>query len=459
MAEPTNKSSPKSYGGGGFKTHWTQQSNGNITSTTTSAGPNRTTFTDTFNGVKNPHWKAQIKAVVQAGTAADGLRTTVRSTPLYASASGSTNGKGIPQYQYFRQGLVYSPHVWLSMPAIPGATETSANNQAIAELYSQLTSIERQAQLGEDLGEWKQTRDAIRKPLPQVRSLLDRVTSGHSKALKSRDWRSIPKAMADTYLEWAFGWKPLASSLAQAMVGMQNRDEFAFYYPFSATGQTRSGGVSGNQNVPNVSGQTFWASHLSFTGHASALVRYHGVWGSRVDVPKTPINKVLGLNAGNFLPTVWNLIPYSFLIDYVTNIGDIVEATAVPWSGVRWCMKTVRISKQATYQSVLDPEDPPMGSDPKAKINSYSFSPGRSTISSTSFTRTPVTTLPIPRLEVSFDLSKNQWRNVAALLASRLKPLNLLTQKVLSGRPELKRSINDALYEARVSKSPYPFHK
>lgn len=40
------------------------------------------------------------------------------------------------------------------------------------------------------------------------------------------------------------------------------------------------------------------------------------------------------------MPTVWELIPYSFLIDYFTNVGDVLQALSTDTSGVHGLWKT-----------------------------------------------------------------------------------------------------------------------
>jgi hypothetical protein len=54
--------------------------------------------------------------------------------------------------------------------------------------------------------------------------------------------------------------------------------------------------------------------------------------------------RVFGLSPEEFVPTVWELLPWSFLVDYFTNIGDILEAGATDTSTVAWI-------EQATIRS------------------------------------------------------------------------------------------------------------
>lgn len=46
-----------------------------------------------------------------------------------------------------------------------------------------------------------------------------------------------------------------------------------------------------------------------------------------------------GFNWNEFLPTIWELIPYSFLIDYGTNIANVVCGWFTDTSGLGWCYR------------------------------------------------------------------------------------------------------------------------
>ncbi len=49
-----------------------------------------------------------------------------------------------------------------------------------------------------------------------------------------------------------------------------------------------------------------------------------------------PFRQNFGLTLDEFIPTVWELIPYSFLVDYVTNIGAIIDGYSLNKSGLKW---------------------------------------------------------------------------------------------------------------------------
>lgn len=408
------------------------------------------TWVDTFEGTKNPHWRAQVRSVSDATTPASGRRMSVRvkkhaqvvefyGRPLVAGE----DPRSLWRKTYVSADFPFASSIRINATPFQIST-ASAENQAISRLYSVLQSFTQSLQAGEDIGEWKQTRNAIRKPLAPMQQLLTRTLDKHSKALsRYRDPRGMAKAMADTYLEWAFGWTPLANSLGEAMVALQNRKEFVRYHPFSAVGKSESNGAVIGGQVGHGGAQ------CDIVGHASdiASVRYQGVWEARVDIPQRSVRQVLGLNLKNFIPTVWNLIPYSFLIDYFTNVGDFMNITAVPWGGVRWCCKTTR----TTCHSKLGVRPVPYTASlsPTVVILSSNVQPGELEATDTRFSRSSVTSLPIPQLEVSWSISDGKKLNILALLASRLTPITKATAKVFGKNPGLVKSVNSELLKVR----------
>jgi hypothetical protein len=75
------------------------------------------------------------------------------------------------------------------------------------------------------------------------------------------------------------------------------------------------------------------------------------------DPPLGQATEEMGVRARDFLPAVWEAIPYSFLIDYFTNIGDIIEAVSFPLTGIAWGSITFRNHSIRSVERVaVDPD-------------------------------------------------------------------------------------------------------
>jgi hypothetical protein len=129
-------------------------------------------------------------------------------------------------------------------------------------------------------------------------------------------------------------------------------------------------------------------------------------------------SRLLGFDPSSFLPTVWELIPYSFLIDYFTNIGDVIEGWSQLGINLAWCNRTTKkslvvksssfsnklISKQLTglnYEAVSF--EPSLGVVEKSVVSRAQFNG----------VRNPGLIFRMP----SFGSQK--WLNIAALVYGR----------------------------------------
>jgi len=337
------------------------------------------------------------------------------------------------------------------------AVVTSCHNQAVSKLYGQLNSFVSSAKTGEDWGEWKSTMKTLRSPLKPLRDL---ITSSHYRSLRDLDrWRDPVKlagALADTHLEFAFGIAPLESSIAKGIVGLHNRNIMGNYKPFYAKGDV--------SYSPSTKTQILQADPMNYAQIVlgektvwSIQEVFSGVWGEECLLPERPISDVLGLKFRDIVPTVWNLIPYSFLIDYFVNIGQIASALAVPWNGIKWCNYTSRT--QGVYEASYS-----YRMRPGSHIGGMNFGsePGNFKVLRQIFNRSAQGSMPVPWLEYTkpWQLTGRQWANIAALGISQSAQYLLKLKKAVKRSPELPTVyLRELGQRASMSKVPYPFHR
>ena len=60
---------------------------------------------------------------------------------------------------------------------------------------------------------------------------------------------------------------------------------------------------------------------------------------------------LLGFKLEDFVPTMWNLLPYSFLVDYFVDVGGILNAITTDISAVRWVSETQLRTNRTSYKS------------------------------------------------------------------------------------------------------------
>lgn len=414
----------------------------------------------TFSGFRDPDWKRKVRAVTNATTPASGSIAEFSVSPSSGTNRFWTSSGHIGHQCTAHGGCEYSRECRVSYytpdsenyasavvpwPGFPSAL--TAENLATAKLYDAIIEIQTSLQAGEDIGEARQTANLLRSPMRNLRELMFSTMEGHQKGLGIKRVSNAVRVLADTVLEYRFGVEPLASSIASTMVGLQNRDESFIYRPFDVTGRAK------NSNSGSwASGVGHFETTHEITRFRERTVRYRGVWGYKVPIDRRSVNQVLGLQWRHFVPTVWNLIPYSWLADYFTNIGDFANRYAVDWSGTRWCNKTVRTSSELSSE----------WHDTTSKTGKHGYSgvlsPGSFNWRSTSFQRLTQFSLPSPIFEIDLDLSGRQLQNVAALMLSKIPFFGHAVKKAVNRSPSLPKAFA-AEIGRRKERIPYPFHK
>jgi hypothetical protein len=149
---------------------------------------------------------------------------------------------------------------------------------------------------------------------------------------------SAAKEVASENLAIQFGWAPLVSDLAK-MVSFTERYEKRvneLNRLYSGSGLKRRVRL-GNYSGSHTSWVWAWSTHGVYV---HVPVKYEAVaenWAVikwRPDSPARVIprsddfnRKLLGLTPGAIPSTVWELLPWSWLADYFTNLGDYISLT------------------------------------------------------------------------------------------------------------------------------------
>jgi hypothetical protein len=90
---------------------------------------------------------------------------------------------------------------------------------------------------------------------------------------------------------------------------------------------------------------------------------------------------ILGLTRGQILPNIWEALPWSWLIDWLTNIGDLIEANnnqfAVPVNKVnimvnKVAIRTYRITSKPSW-ATMNPETPVVVTEKKERFPSSAW--------------------------------------------------------------------------------------
>ena len=207
-----------------------------------------------------------------------------------------------------------------------------------------------------------------------------------SRRMKKRD-----REIAKKWLEYSYGWKPLMSDIYGLYQELQ-RDHASDFQYIKA-----SGTFSRKQNTK--SGR--WTQVTVDYEHSvrlNARFRYMAQLHSRASVGLT-----------NPLATAWELIPYSFVLDWAINIGEYLNNLDALVGVIDHSLySTERVSKRVTgvYKQATKQGSPGTGED------------GLVTLSRS--IAAPISTSPPPVLNIN--MGTNRVASALALLRTLAKP-------------------------------------
>lgn len=332
-------------------------------------------------------WKSLIRNEQSATTVLWGEKLTVTVRPV---VNGSVKFAVMHPYT----GVWYDGHSDFSgvssdcVPisgalAQPSLQTQKADAIATGKWFRKLRELRQAWQSGVFLGELGQFRRMLRNPakalfdsakrdyLNQLEKHRERIYRRYKAPQRRREeWA---KAISGTYLEWVYGLNPTISDLEDASSAYQriSANEPIRRHVFNSVGvdgalireMVTTGYFPGHTSVPykgrqvtrellKVKYRTLYRREVSDLGPYTRFVE---------------AQELLGLTLRDFIPTAWNLLPWSFLVDYFANVSQILEAYMTVTEDVRWVNKTIRRVVALEALSQMD----------HASIQSYYTRPNR----------------------------------------------------------------------------------
>lgn len=309
------------------------------------------------------------------------------------------------------------------------------DSRALARLYGALRSSRSHTNSMISLGELKETIELITSPAKSIRSHVmswsERLRKQkQSIKQKHRDrqrqgfeWGQV---VAGSTLELNFGLKPLLADIkesAEAIARLSYPPPVRDRFVGTAKGETsiakteleelRSGG--GNLILVNVETNHRTVTRYTYFVGTALEQRYVSAVENFV--------RTLGFTPENILPTVYNLTPWSFLVDYFTGLGDVIEAISTDTSNVKRVhasiLQQTTLSLRCTRTTDAN-QSAFMSPAILAKPTSGGF--GHFRASRTTMSRTVLDSIPFPHMVLRVPpLGSSKWYNMAALVVQAVK--------------------------------------
>lgn len=294
---------------------------------------------------------------------------------------------------------------------LPSATD--AQNIALGKFLNSIRNAVSPFKGLTFLGELRESISMIKSPLKHLRSgLNDYVRTARNLRKRRLKPKPLSKAIAGTWLEYVYGWSPLLADIkdgVEAFGRLQQQPEFIRVFgsgdQTSDAFGTRTSGVF----YPEYLEYLFERRYVTKVG-----VRYVGA--VRLDADHRPTNlELLGFRWEEFIPTVWELIPYSFLVDYFTNLGDLLGAAFTATSNVAWHARSTRIEATARW-SGRDSGRLKLGG---SAVVTRSIDTGSYQVRRISLKRDIPSLSELPSLVFQIPGIGTKWLNIAALATMR----------------------------------------
>jgi hypothetical protein len=253
----------------------------------------------------------------------------------------------------------------------------------------------------------------IKRPASALRDGIDRYYGAVNERLRRAKNRKF--VIQDTWLEFSFGWKPFISDIEDAC-------RLATAEPFIAREVIKAGAKVVPEDIRTkvVFGRNQVLASVQKQSLVNLFVTYKGAIAATTSPP--PFPEQLGLSWSNVLPTAWELIPYSFLFDYFTNIGVVIEGIStgtihLDW-GYRASMKdrTVWLKNCTFDQAYMNSIIPAGGSG-----HGSATMPDQKLETALSYNRTYIDNVSIGLRDFRFRCTEKPWHwlNIAGLLNLR----------------------------------------
>jgi hypothetical protein len=291
-------------------------------------------------------WKAKIKQRKQATTWLNGVdHFSFGATPSGTYTKHIDDGqksKLLVEYQGTTAAYLDIPSDTLSAVSL-----TQANNLALTEFMQKARNAQRALQGLVAAGELGETIRMILRPADALRKSTDRLTQrwsiesarirrgfGKSKNAKKIEVnKRLREAASGTWLEWSFGAQPLVDDIQG---GAKALARVVTYHPPSVfvTGKAKVIHARTVYEHPIAGADMNMNAYIEITTESS--VKYRGLVWTQVNLGSHNAAQ-FGVSLSDIVPALWELIPYSFLVDYFANIGDIIDAASFPTASVAWC--------------------------------------------------------------------------------------------------------------------------
>lgn len=362
------------------------------------------------HGPNWPSYKSRIRNHISATTSLTGVRykATVSRGDSGLTIRKNTGSTGSGTRTEVRGSLAGVHAYYFSDP---GASFSSANNTALVSFIHRVNAIHNEAQALPFIGEIREAVRMIRNPFQLLyKGKFDFLNRTKRFFKKPMPVRKVREMAANNWLEYSFGVKPLISDITSGANALARlAEEVPPSKRVNGFGQSITLVENEDGILEDYGDIRFRATRIRTVENN---VSYHGAVG--VDPPS--YNGLFGLTPYDVIPAVYELIPWSFLVDYFSNLQGIIEGVSFNRSRILWTEKGTKARHICKIVRAR------LSAETQTLPNYYSVQAlvcaPNATLVRESVTREAYDGNFIPSLEFRIPGTSTKWLNMLSLAAS-----------------------------------------
>lgn len=291
----------------------------------------------TRSGTSNPNWQHQIAKRVDAST--DYSRTGIETKPAFVLCDAMMDYPSWKIYGYNRM-ITLAGH-----PAIDfNQSRSDVDDIALKRIKRKLSASQGLFNAMLPLAEIRELRRTVRGATEYTGFYLQKMLALRKRLSSSKKADLLVRHAADKWLTYSFGVAPIISDIgdiANSINARLSKDIPVLRLQGSAgTKWQESGKTTG---ITGCYSADLNASH--FTEHTYKVKYVCGLDLAISSANSYSISDQFGFVKENFVPTLWELIPYSWIADYFTTAGEFLEDAFSANAG-----NTVYLTKNTLYR-------------------------------------------------------------------------------------------------------------
>lgn len=312
---------------------------------------------DSYSGGDDVAWRSHVTNHVNATNTLHATKSFVDYRE-YVHTGLSEPFPGPDPYApwHLKYGTTGFPNQYYTLPTVPITVvhRSAALGQAVGGFNKKLDDLRSGFSGLTFLGELRESLRMIKSRTKDLCQQVSKTKQRLRRHFKTNKIRRSAATAADLWLEYSFGWSPLINDIKGAVKNLQPEPK---YRVIAASGEDSEGGTPVFQRVGYADGtlcllcDIFQSDKTVSQAKCVAEVSTQ-LLGLRQDqyLFFRDSAETWGLCLRDFVPTAWELLPYSWLIDYFTNIGDIVAAPWIDRHAITWQYQVQRTTRVIAAQ-------------------------------------------------------------------------------------------------------------